>query len=63
MTTDGRPLPTREDRARDLKHNERVRHARMRRDARRGPAANLAEGIALTELAQRLLGAARVDRR
>lgn len=61
VTVDGQPLRTEHDRRPDLEHNERVRHARLRRDAARGPAVNLAEGIALIELAQRLFGAATAD--
>jgi hypothetical protein len=51
VTVDGQPPRTEHDRRADLEHNERVRHGRLRRDAARGPAVNLAEGIALIELA------------
>lgn len=61
VTVDGQPLRTEHDRRPELEHNERVRHARLPRDAARGPAVNLAEGIALIELAQRLSGAATAD--
>jgi hypothetical protein len=61
VTVDGQPLRTAEDRRTDLEHNEHVRRARARRDAARAPAVNLAEGIALIELAQRLAGAATAD--
>jgi len=61
VTVDGQPPRTDEDRRADLEHNERVRRSRLRRDAARGPAVNLAEGVALIELAQRLSGAATTD--
>lgn len=61
VAVDGQPPRTEHDRRADLEHNERVRHGRLRRDAARGPAVNLAEGIALIELAQRLAGAATAD--
>lgn len=62
VTVDGQPPRTEHARRADLEHNERVRRERLRRDGAREPAANLAEGLALIELAQRLAGAATAKR-
>ncbi len=42
----------------DLEHNQRVREQRMTADAKRDPAENLREGIALIRFAHRFAGAA-----
>ena len=45
-------------RAGDAERNERARRERLRADGARSPSENLAEGLALTRFAHKLLGAA-----
>lgn len=49
--------------AKEIARNERVAQARVARDRRRGPSANLQEGLALTRFANRLAQAFRDARR
>ncbi len=63
MTRERTPEEIARWKAGDAERNERARVERLRRDAARDPAVNLAEGVALIRFAHRLAAAAKRTRR